>query len=77
MMISYFKDENLKSKKSFKKTKCCLYNKTLDNFGVIATTSSSVTLSTTRSGLMVVSVSIVFVCGLTSKNKVLSKVIYV
>ena len=69
--------KNVNQKRVLKRRCSICIIKTLDNFGIIATTSSSVTLSTTRSGLMVLSVSTAFVCGITLKNKASSKVFYV
>ena len=65
-MITYFKDENKKSKKSLiiKKFLCTIL-KSFDTFFVFATTSSSVTLSVTRSDSLLMPISIDVACGLT------------
>ena len=49
-MITYFKDKNSKSKKKYKKYKTLTtINKSFDTFVIIATTSSSITLTLKKS----------------------------
>ena len=75
-MINYFKDKNNKSKKRYK------YYKTLntvlesvDSIVIIAATSSSITLSVTGIGLIVLPISAGIACGLSLGNKILHKLI--
>ena len=54
-MITYFKDKNNRSKKKYKKYKTITtILKSIDAFVIIATTSSSITLSLTGIGLIVI-----------------------
>ena len=54
-MITYFKDKNNKSKKKYKKYKTITaILKSFDTFVIIATTSSSITLSLTGISLIVI-----------------------
>ena len=75
-MISYFKHKNKKSKKKFKKykTKTTIL-KSFDTFVIIATTSSSITLSLTGIGLIAIPISTASACGLSIGNKVLYEII--
>ena len=75
-MITFFKDENPKSKKKIKK------NKTLntileseDTIFIIGATSFSTTLSTTGIDLMIIPLSAGIACTLSLGNKVLHKLI--
>ena len=75
-MINYFKDKNNKSKKRYK------YYKTLntilesvDSIVIIAATSTSITLSVTGIGLIVLPISAGIACGLSLGNKILHKLI--
>ena len=68
-MITYFKDKNHKSKKKHKKFKMITtLLKSFDTFVTIAT-SSSITLSLTRIGLIVIPLSTALAYGLTISNK--------
>ena len=63
-MITYFKDKNNKSKKKYKRYKTITtLLKSFDIFGIIATTSSCITLSLTGINLIVKPVSIATAYG--------------
>ena len=70
-MITYFKDKNHKSKKKYK-----IY-KTLNtgSIVIIAATSTSITLSVTGIGLIVLPISAVIACGISLGTKILHKLI--
>ena len=75
-MISYFKDKNNKSKKRYKNNKTL--NKTLesvDSIVIIGSTSTSITLSITGVGLIILPISAVIACALSLGNKILHKII--
>ena len=75
-MIIYFKDKNHKSKKKYKKFKTITtILKSFDTFVIIATTSSSVTLSLTGIGLIVIAISTASACALSIGNKVIYEII--
>ena len=75
-MITYFKDKNNKSKKKYKKYKTITtILKSFDTFVIIATTSSSITLSLTGIGLIVIRISTATACGLSIGKKVLYEMI--
>ena len=75
-LINYFKDKNNKSKKKHKKYKMTTtIPKSIDTFFIIATTSSSIALSLTGIGLIVIPISTATACGLSIGNKVLYDVI--
>ena len=75
-MITYFKDKNNKSKKKHKKYKTITtIPKSFDTFVIIATTSSSITLSLTGIGLIVIPISTATACGLSIGNKVIYEII--
>ena len=75
-MINYFKDKNNKSEKKYKKYKTITtILKTFDTFVIIATTSSSITLSLTRIGLIVIPISTASTCALSIGNKVIYEII--
>ena len=75
-MITYFKDKNNKSKKEIKKYKTITtIIKSFDTFVIIATTSSSITLSLTGIGLIVIPISTTSACVLSIGDKVLYEVI--
>ena len=75
-MITYFKDENHKTKTKYKKYKTITtILKSFDTFVIIATTSSSITLSLTGIGLIVIPISTAKACGLSIGNKVLYEVV--
>ena len=70
-MITYFKDKNNKSKKKYKKYKTLTtILKSFHTIAIIATTSSSFTLSLTGIGLMAIPMSSSIACGLTISRKV-------
>ena len=75
-MITYFKDKNYKSKKKHKKYKTITtILKSFDTVVVIATTSSSITLSLTGIGLIVIPISTSISRGLAIPNKVLYEIV--
>ena len=75
-MITYFKEKNNKSKKKFKKYETITkILKSFDTLVIIATTSSSFTLSLTGNGLIVIPISTASACALSIGNKVLYEVI--
>ena len=75
-MITYFKDKNNESKKKHKKYRTITtILKSFDTFVIIATTSSSITLSLTGIGLIVIPLSTATACGLSIGNKVLYAII--
>ena len=75
-MITYFKDKNNKSEKKYKKYKTITtILKSFDTFLIIVTTSSSITLSLTGIGLIVIPISTATACGLSIGNKVLYEII--
>ena len=75
-MNTYFKDKNNKSKKKYKKYKTITtILKSFDTFVIIATTSSSITLSLTGIGLIVIPISTATACGLSIGNKLLYEII--
>ena len=64
-MITYFKDENNESKKKYKKYKTITtIKKSFDTFVIIATTSSSFTLSLKGISLIVITITTATACGL-------------
>ena len=71
-LITYFEDRNHKSKKKYKKYKTITtILKSFDTIVFIATTSSSITLSLTGFGLIVIPISSSMACGLTVGNKII------
>ena len=75
-MIIYFKEKNNKSKRKYKKYKTITtILKSFDTFVIIATTSSSITLSLTGIGLIVIPISTASTCALSIGNKVLYEVV--
>ena len=70
-MITYFRDKNNKSKKKYKiyETMTTIL-KSFDTIVFIATTSSSISLSLTGFGLIVIPISSSIACGLSITNKV-------
>ena len=68
-MITYFKDKFIKSKKNNKKygTLSTIW-KSFDTIVIIATTTSSTTLSLTGFGLLVIPISSSIACGLTNND---------
>ena len=69
-MITYFKDKKNKSKKKYRKYKTIFtILKSFDTFVIIATTSSSFTLSLTGIGSIAIPISSATACGLSNGNK--------
>ena len=75
-MITYFKDKNNKSKKKYKNYKTLnTILESIDSIVIIAATSTSITLSITGIGLIVVPISTGIACTLSLGNKILHKII--
>ena len=75
-MITYFKDKNKESEKKYKKYKTLTtILKSFDTIVIIATTSSSITLSLTGIGLIVITISTASACALFIGNKVIYEII--
>ena len=75
-MITYFKDKNHESKKKYKNYKTLdTILESVDSIVIIAATSTSITLSITGIGLIVLPISAGIACGLSLCNKVLHKLI--
>ena len=75
-MITYFKDKNNKSKKRYKNYKTLNTKlESVDSIVIIAATSTSITLSVTGVGSIVLPISAGIACGLSLGNTVLHKLI--
>ena len=75
-MITYFKDKNNKSKNEYKNYKTLnTVLESVDSIVIIAATSTSITLSVTGIGLIVLPISAGIACGLSLGNKILHKII--
>ena len=75
-MITYFKDKNNKSKKNYKNYKTLnTLLESIDSIVIIGGTSTSITLSVTGIGLIILPISAGIVCGLSLGNKMLHKLI--
>ena len=75
-MITYFKDKNHKSKKKYKKYKTLnTFLESVDSLIIIGATSTSITLSITGVGLIILPISAGIDCTLSLGNKVLHKLI--
>ena len=75
-MITYFKDKNHKSKKKYKNYKTLnTILESVDSIVIIRATSTSITLSITGVGLIVLHISAGIACTLSLGNKVLPKII--
>ena len=75
-MITYFKDKNNKSKKRYKNYKTLnTILESVDSIVIIGTTSTSITLSVTGIGLIVLPISAGIACNLSIGNKILHKII--
>ena len=75
-MITYFKDKNHKSNKKYKNYKTLkTVLESVDSIVIIAATSTSITLSVTGIGLIILPISAGFACTLSLGNKVLHKLI--
>ena len=75
-LITYSKDKNNKSKIKYKNHETLTaILKSFDTFVIIATTSSSITLSVTGFGWIVIPISTGISCGLSVSNKVIYEAI--
>ena len=75
-MINYLKDKNHKSKKRYKNYKTLnTILESVDSIVIIGATSTSITLSVTGIGLIVLPISAGIACGLSLGNKILHKLI--
>ena len=75
-MITYFKDKNHKSKKKYKNYKTLnTILKSVDSIVIIAATSTSITLSVTGVGLIILPISAGIACVISLGNEVLHKLI--
>ena len=75
-MITYFKDKNNKSKKKYKNYKTLnTILESADSIIIIGTTSTSITLSITGVGLIILPISAGIACALSLGNKNLHKII--
>ena len=75
-MITYFKDKTNKSKKRYKNYKTLnTISESVDSIVIIAATSTSITLSITGIGLIVLPISAGIACGLSLGNKILHKLV--
>ena len=75
-MITFFKDKNNKSKKKYKKYETITtILKSFDTLVIFATTSSSITLSLSGIGVIVIPTSNASACALSIGNNVFSEVI--
>ena len=74
-MNLYFKDKNNKSKKKYKKYKTITtILKSFGTFVIIATTSSSFTISVTGIGLIAIPISTASACALSIGEKVIYEI---
>ena len=75
-MITYFKDKNHKSKNKYKNYKTLnTVLESVDSIIIIAATSTSITLSITGIGLIILPISAGIACTLSLGNKILHKLI--
>ena len=75
-MITYFKDKNNKSKKRYKNYKTLnMVLQSVDSIIIIGATSTSITLSVTGVGLIILPISAGIACSLSLGNKILHKLI--
>ena len=75
-MITYFKDKNHKSQKRYKNYKTLnTVLESVDSIVIIGATSTSITLSITGIGLIILPISAGIACTLSLGNKVLHKLI--
>ena len=75
-MITYFKDKNSKSKKRYKNYKTLnTILESVDSILIIGATSTSITLSITGVGLIILLISAGIACTLSLGNKILHKLI--
>ena len=75
-MITYFKDKNSKSKERYKNYKTLnTILESVDSIAIIAATSTSITLSVTGVGLIILPISAGIACGLSLGNTIIHKLI--
>ena len=75
-MITYFKDNNNKSKKKYKNYKMLnTILESVDIIVIIGATSTSITLSITGIGLIILPITAGIACGISLGNNVLHKLI--
>ena len=75
-MITYFKDKNHKSKKKYKNYKTLnTILESVDSIVIIGATSTSISLSITGVGLIILPISAAIACALSLDNKILHKII--
>ena len=75
-MITYFKNKNNKSKEKYKNYKTLnTVLESVDSIVIIGATSTSITLSITGIGLIVLPISVGIACTLSLGNKFLHKII--
>ena len=75
-MITYFKDKNNKSKKRYKNYKTLnTILESVDSIVIIGAKSTSITLSITGVGLIILPISAGVACALSLGNKILHKLI--
>ena len=75
-MITCFKDKNNKSKKKYKNYKTLnTILESVDSVVIIGATSTSITLSVTGVGLIILPISAGIACALSLGNKILHKII--
>ena len=75
-MITYFKDKNNKSKKRYKNYKTLnTVLESIDSIVIITSTSTSITLSVSGIGLIVLPVAAGIACSLSLGNKILHRLI--
>ena len=75
-MITHYKDKNNKSKKRYKNYKTLnTVLESVDSIVIIGANSTSITLSITGFGLIILPISAGIACGLSLGNKVLHKLI--
>ena len=74
--IQYFKEKNNKTEKKYKKYKTLSrIIKSIETFVILATTSSSITLSLTEIGLIVIPILTATACGFSIGNKGIYEII--
>ena len=77
-MITNFKDKNHKSKKKYKNYKTLnTVLESVDSIVINAATSTSITLSITGIGMIILPISAGIACGISLGNKVLHKLIII
>ena len=75
-MITYLKDKNNKSKKNYRNYKTLnTVLESIDSIVIIGAKSTSITLSVTGVGLIILPIQAAIACGLSLGNKILHKLI--